>query len=61
VRLEGLGQLKNFNNLIGNRTRDFSACGVVSQTTTLLQKKAKLIFSNRSLQFNVVAFEILGI
>jgi hypothetical protein len=34
VRLEGLGQLKKFND-IGNRTRDFLACRVVPQLTTL--------------------------
>jgi hypothetical protein len=33
VRLEDLGQLKQFNNLIGNRTRDFPACSIVPQQT----------------------------
>jgi hypothetical protein len=35
VRLEGLGKLKKFNDLIGNRTRDLPACGIVPQPTTL--------------------------
>jgi hypothetical protein len=35
VRLEGLGQLKKFNDLIGNRTRDLPACSIVPRTTTL--------------------------
>jgi hypothetical protein len=34
VRLEGLGQLKKSNDLIGNRTRDFPACRIVPQPTT---------------------------
>jgi hypothetical protein len=33
VRLEGLGQLKKSNDLIGNRTRDLSACSIVLQPT----------------------------
>jgi hypothetical protein len=35
VRLEGLGQLKISNDLIGNRTRDLPACSIVPQQTTL--------------------------
>jgi hypothetical protein len=35
LRLEWLGQLKKFNNFIGNRTRDLPACSTVPQTTTL--------------------------
>jgi hypothetical protein len=35
VRLERLGQLKNANDLIGNRTRDFPACSIMPQPTTL--------------------------
>jgi hypothetical protein len=35
VRLEGLNQLKTFNALIGNRTRDLPACSIVLQPTTL--------------------------
>jgi hypothetical protein len=35
VRLEGLRQLKKFNYLIGNRTRDLPACSIVPQPTTL--------------------------
>jgi hypothetical protein len=35
VRLEGSGELKKkINDLIGNRTRYFSACSIVSQPTT---------------------------
>jgi hypothetical protein len=33
--LEGLGQLKKFSDLIGNRTRDFPACSIVPQPNTL--------------------------
>jgi hypothetical protein len=32
VRLEGLDQLKKFNNLIWNRTRDLTACRIVPQS-----------------------------
>jgi hypothetical protein len=35
VLLEGLGKLKKSNDLIGNRTRDFPACSIVPQPTTL--------------------------
>jgi hypothetical protein len=35
VRLEGLGQLKKFYDIIGNRTRDLPACSMVSELTTL--------------------------
>jgi hypothetical protein len=35
TRLEGLGQLKKSNDIIVNRTRDFPACSMVPQQTTL--------------------------
>jgi hypothetical protein len=35
VRLQGLGKLKKFNDLIGNRTRDLPAYTIIPQTTTL--------------------------
>jgi hypothetical protein len=35
LRVEGLGQLKTLNDLIGIRTRDLPACTIVSQPTTL--------------------------
>jgi hypothetical protein len=35
VRLEGLGKLKKFNDLIGNRTCDLPACSIMPQPTTL--------------------------
>jgi hypothetical protein len=35
VRLEGFGQLKKSNYLIGTRTRDLPACTIVPQPTTL--------------------------
>jgi hypothetical protein len=31
VRLEGLGQLKKCNDLIGNHTRDLPACNIAPQ------------------------------
>jgi hypothetical protein len=34
-RLEGLGQLKISNDLIGTRSRDFPACSIVPKPTTL--------------------------
>jgi hypothetical protein len=36
VQLEGLGQLKKCNDLIGTRTRDLSACNIAPRTTMLL-------------------------
>jgi hypothetical protein len=35
VRLEGLSKLKESNDLIGSRIRDFPACSIVPQPTTL--------------------------
>jgi hypothetical protein len=35
VRLEGLGHLKKPDDLIGNRTRDLTACSIVPIQTTL--------------------------
>jgi hypothetical protein len=35
MRLEGLGKLKESNDLIGNRTSHLSACSIESQATTL--------------------------
>jgi hypothetical protein len=35
VRLEELGKLKKFNDLIGNRTRNLTACSIVPQQMTL--------------------------
>jgi hypothetical protein len=38
MRLKGLGQLENtYNNLIGIRTRNLSACSIVPQPITLLR------------------------
>jgi hypothetical protein len=31
VRLEGFGKLKKFSHLIGSRTRDLAACGIMPQ------------------------------
>jgi hypothetical protein len=35
VRLEGLGQLKKYNDLIGTRTRDLPACSKVPNETRI--------------------------
>jgi hypothetical protein len=35
VRLEGLGQLKKYNDFMGSRTRDLPVCSIVPQSTTL--------------------------
>jgi hypothetical protein len=37
LRLGGLGQLKKYSDLVGNRMRDLSACSIVPQPTTLLR------------------------
>jgi hypothetical protein len=39
LQLEGLGQLKKSNDLIGNRTRDLLACSKLPQPTTLCISK----------------------
>jgi hypothetical protein len=36
VRLEGLDKLENFNDIIGNRTRDLPACSIVPQPVHIL-------------------------
>jgi hypothetical protein len=41
VRLEGLGQFKERNDLVRNRTRQLPACSTVPQPTTLLRAPAK--------------------
>jgi hypothetical protein len=43
VRLEGLGKLKNFNDLIGTRARDLPDVNIVPQPTTL--PRAKLLYA----------------
>jgi hypothetical protein len=35
MQLEGLGELKKFNHLIGSRTRDLLACNIAPQPCTL--------------------------
>jgi hypothetical protein len=35
VRLEGLGTLSEFNDIIGTETRDLLACSIAYQTSTL--------------------------
>jgi hypothetical protein len=50
VRLEGLGKLKKFSDLIGTRNHDLPACSIVPQPTTLLcsppikEKKKKFLY-----------------
>jgi hypothetical protein len=44
VRLEGLGKLNTFNDLIGNRTRHLPACSTVSQVTTLPRAFSLAVF-----------------
>jgi hypothetical protein len=43
MQLEGLGQLKKSNDLIGNRTRDVLACSIVPQPTMLLHASGVLV------------------
>jgi hypothetical protein len=31
MRVEGLGKLKNSNDIISNRTRDFPACSLINK------------------------------
>jgi hypothetical protein len=56
VRLEGLDQLKKFNDLIRARTRDLLASSIVPQPTTLprwVKQYARTVFQNRDLWQNV--------
>jgi hypothetical protein len=45
--LEGLGQLKKINDLIGNRTRYLAACSIVPQPTTLPRAPKDQVYSQR--------------
>jgi hypothetical protein len=47
VRLEGLGQQKKSNNLIGNQTRDLPACSTVPQPTTLPRDPSHLMHDKK--------------
>jgi hypothetical protein len=49
MRLEELGQLKSSNNFIENGTRDFPACSIVPQSTTLPRALQREL--NRGFQF----------
>jgi hypothetical protein len=44
VQLEGLGQLKKLNDLNGIRTRDFLACSILPQKTSVFLLDCKLYF-----------------
>jgi hypothetical protein len=43
VRLEGLGKLNKFKNLIGSRTLDLPAFSIVPQPTTLSAPKSDIV------------------
>jgi hypothetical protein len=43
VRLEGLGKLKTFNDLIETRTRDLPSCSTVPQQSTLRHEDAYVL------------------
>jgi hypothetical protein len=42
VRLEGLGTLKQFSDLIGTRTRDLPACSIAPQLSALSRARFML-------------------
>jgi hypothetical protein len=44
VQLEGLGQLQEYNDLIGNRTLDLPACSIALQSSALQYKSHKLLY-----------------
>jgi hypothetical protein len=52
VRLEGLGELKNLNDLIVNRTLGLPACSIVPQLTTLPRAPSRI--HTGSMLFRVV-------
>jgi hypothetical protein len=47
MRLEGLGKLKE-THLIGIRTRNFPACSIVPQPTTLPRALKKIVNKNKT-------------
>jgi hypothetical protein len=51
VRLDGLGKLKTFNNLIWTRTSDLWACSIVPQPNTLQRAPEKF----KNIRFNVIS------
>jgi hypothetical protein len=48
VRLEGFGRFNKFNDLIGTRARDFPACRIAPQQSTLTRVVMKAIFTSRT-------------
>jgi hypothetical protein len=64
VRLEGLGQLKKCNDLIGNRTRDLPACSMVlaemRQMPGVLACLYSIVLTEDVLQFPPVRWAGLG-
>jgi hypothetical protein len=53
VRLEGLGQLKKSNYLIGNLTRDLPDCTIVPQPTTLPRAPCKSICNMKTMSAEI--------
>jgi hypothetical protein len=58
VRLEGLGQFKECNDLVRNRTRQLPACSIVPQPATLTRAPAK---TGRNIQNRNVLFTASGL
>jgi hypothetical protein len=56
VRLEGLGQMKNPNDLIRIRTRDLPACSVLPQPTDKIWNKMK----SEYLKINIFIFKSMS-
>jgi hypothetical protein len=52
VRLEGLGQLKKSNDLVGNRTRSLLTCRIVPQAATL--QRAPLLHEGHRITNDII-------
>jgi hypothetical protein len=48
ARLEGLGKLKELNDLMGTRTRDLPICSIAHQPTTLQRDHFKIMYTYTS-------------
>jgi hypothetical protein len=65
MRLEGLGKLKKFNDLNGNRTRDLTVCSKVPQpiiqTSRILNKPQVMDVKHNAITFSLSTRRFLGV
>jgi hypothetical protein len=52
VRLEGLGQFHNTNDLIGDQTQDFSACSLYHMPEKIIVDECRKLDEEKMLRFS---------